>query len=85
VSSSATSLWGPVKVGRAWFDRAVIGDPRTWLEDRLGPLATYEVVVVQETIEAPAEPRAGFVTSLEDAAPAESEQAHPREQWKRRS
>jgi len=44
------------KVRRAWFAPAVIGDPRTWLEDRLGPLATYEVVLVQETSEAPAEP-----------------------------
>jgi putative DNA primase/helicase len=41
---------------KALFDQAVIGDPRTWLEDRLGPLAMYEVVLVQETSEAPAEP-----------------------------
>jgi hypothetical protein len=27
----------------AYFDPAVIPDPRAWLEERLGPLAAFEV------------------------------------------
>jgi putative DNA primase/helicase len=41
---------------RGWFDMTIISDPRAWLEERLGPLAKYEVMVAHEIIDAAAEP-----------------------------
>lgn len=40
---------------RGWFNPTMITDPRTWLEERLGPLATYELLVENETNNADAE------------------------------
>jgi hypothetical protein len=40
----------------ALFDQTVISDPCAWLEDRLGPLEKYEVVMEHQNDDAEAEP-----------------------------
>ena len=47
---------GGQKDRNARFDQTMISDPRAWLEDRLGPLAKYELLVEYETSDTVAEP-----------------------------
>ena len=47
---------GGQKDRNARFDQTMIIDPRAWLEERLGLLAKYEVLVAHENSNVAAEP-----------------------------